>query len=133
MKKTGGAVEMARLAGTGRGRAVASLLLAFLVVLIVAASAILLRGAAPWWLAVVVSAAAALGLFTLFGATAGLVHFGSMSRQRAFLDGLADAVGDPLVVTDAKGRAVYANGPFIKLASEAGAGRLVGMDVLYAG
>ncbi|HUR43938.1 MAG TPA: response regulator, partial [Aestuariivirga sp.] len=28
---------------------------------------------------------------------------------------------------------VYANGPFIKLASEAGAGRLVGMDVLYAG
>ncbi|MGH6855571.1 MAG: response regulator, partial [Aestuariivirga sp.] len=80
-----------------------------------------------------VSAAAALGLFTLFGATAGLVHFGSMSRQRAFLDGLADAIGDPLVVIDAKGRAAYANGPFIKLASDAGVGRLVGMDVLYAG
>ena len=131
MTNKGGVGDVA--AGGGRGKTVLSLFLAFVVAVIAVSAAFLLRASAPLWLLFAGGVAAAVGLFTLFGFGAGLVHFGSMSRQRAFLDGLTDAVGDPLVVTDSKGRAVYANGPFIKLASEAGAGRLVGMDVLYAG
>ncbi len=131
MTNKGGAGDVA--AGGARGKAVLFLGLALAVALIAASAAFMLRASAPPWVLFAGGAAAAVGLFTLFGVGAGLVHFGSMSRQRAFLDGLTDAVGDPMVVTDAKGRAVYANGPFIKLASEAGAGRLVGMDVLYAG
>ena len=55
------------------------------------------------------------------------------ASERAFFDALVDALGDPLVVTDARGRAVYANSGYLKLASTAGTGRLVGMDVLFAG
>jgi len=131
MTNKGGAGDVA--AGGGRGKTVLSLFLALMVAVVAVSAAFLLRASAPLWVLFAGAAATAVGLFTLFGFGAGLVHFGSMSRQRAFLDGLTDAVGDPLVVTDGKGRAIYANGPFIKLASEAGAGRLVGMDVLYAG
>ena len=119
--------------GSDRGRAALSAGLAVALAVAVVAGAVLLRTSAPLWLLVAGGAAALLGLFTLFGAGAGLVHFGAVSRQREFLDGLTDALGDPLVVTDARGRALYANGPFIKFASEAGAARLVGMDVLFAG
>ncbi len=131
MTSKGGAGDLA--GAGGRRKTVLTFFLALFVAVTVASAAFILKAAAPLWLLFAGGAAAAVGLFTLFGIGAGLVHFGSMPRQRAFLDGLTDAVGDPLVVTDAKGRAAYANGPFIKLASEAGAGRLVGMDVLYAG
>ncbi len=130
----GGAVGARPANAGGRsGKTMLSLFLAIMAAIIAASAAFMLRLTAPPWLLFAGAAAAAAGLFALFGIGAGLVHFGSMSRQRAFLDGLTDAVGEPLVVTDAKGRAVYANGPFIKLASEAGASRLTGMDVLYAG
>ncbi|MBM3520236.1 MAG: response regulator [Alphaproteobacteria bacterium] len=85
------------------------------------------------WLTLVLGLLAAIGLMGLLAATAGFVRFGLQSRQREFLDGLADAIGDPLIVTDGRGRTVYANGPYVALAGEAGAARLVGMDVLFAG
>ncbi len=127
-----GGATAAGTAGAGVRRLL-SVALAVLVAVTVVSAAFILRISAPLWFLFAGGVAAAVGLFALFGIGAGIVHFGSIPRQRAFLDGLADALGDPLVVTDAKGRAVYANGPFIKLASEAGAGRLVGMDVLFAG
>ena len=135
MSDKGGTVDVARPAatGAGRGRPVVALLLALILAGAVGSAAFMLHAAAPWWLLGLGTAAAFLGLFMLFGAGAGFVHFGTVPRQRAFLDGLADALGDPLVVADAKGRVIYANSPFIRLASDAGVGRLVGMDTLYAG
>lgn len=85
------------------------------------------------WLLLIVGILAGVGFLCLFSAFAGFLRFGLQSRQREFLDGLADAIGDPIIVTDGRGRAIYANGPYVALASEAGAARLVGMDVLFAG
>ena len=117
----------------GGGRLALSLGLAAGLAVAIAFAAYSLQATAPMWLLLPGAIAALAGLFSLFAAGAGLVHFGGTSRPREFLDSLADAIGDPLVVIDAKGRAIYANGPFIKFAADGGAGRLVGMDVLYAG
>ena len=55
---------------------------------------------------------AGLGLLALLGVVAGLVHIGSMPRQRAFFEGLADAIDEAFSVTDSRGRVVYANGRY---------------------
>ncbi|MDE2384284.1 MAG: response regulator [Alphaproteobacteria bacterium] len=74
-----------------------------------------------------------LGLAWLIGALLRLMGRPNTEAERQFCDVLVDALGDPSVVVDAKGRAVYASAPYLKLASKAGASRLVGFDVLYAG
>ena len=85
------------------------------------------------WLVIAGAVLALVGLVALFGLLAGLFHIGGGARDRIFFDSLVDTLGDAIVVTDARGRAVYANGPFLKLASKSESGRLVGMDVLFAG
>ncbi|MBI3674324.1 MAG: PAS domain-containing protein, partial [Rhizobiales bacterium] len=132
-EKTGAADVAGPSRGMGWGRSGPSLALAVALAIAVTAAAVLFRGSVPPWALIAGAGAALLGLFTLLGAAAGLVHFGSTSRQRRFLDAMTDALGDAMVVTDGRGRAIYANGPFIKFVSDAGAERLVGMDVLFAG
>ena len=83
------------------------------------------------WLVWILAAAAALGLLALAGMIAGFVHVGRLPRQRAFFDALIDAVVDRCVVTDRRGRPVYANAAYREYAS--GHGRLVGIENLYAG
>ncbi len=73
------------------------------------------------------------GLFALLAWISGMLQFSGSTAERPFFDAVADAMGDAAVVTDAKGRAVYANAAYLKLASKAGASRLVGIDVLFAG
>lgn len=74
-----------------------------------------------------------LGLAWLFNLIVQLLFKPHPDADRQFCDTLIDALGDPAVVLDGRGRAVYANAPFMKLASKAGVSRLVGFDVLYAG
>jgi two-component system, cell cycle sensor histidine kinase and response regulator CckA len=76
---------------------------------------------------------ALLGLFAVLGTVFGLLRFGSQTAQREFYDGLCDAIDEPLVATDGRGRAIYGNAPFLHFATAAGADRLVGMDVLFSG
>jgi two-component system, cell cycle sensor histidine kinase and response regulator CckA len=137
MIKSGASVkaEGAGPAALGRSRtdALLTLALALLLAVAVSAAAWLLRTAAPLWLLVPGAVLALLGLFVPFGMMAGVMHIGRLPRQREFFDGLSDAIGDPFVVTDGRGRAVYANGSYVKLAAVSAAGRLVGMDMLYSG
>jgi two-component system cell cycle sensor histidine kinase/response regulator CckA len=112
---------------------VSSIVLAFLLAAAVAAGAYALKQDVKPFYLVLGAVLSLAGLLAVFGAAAGLVTIGRSSQQREFLDSLTDALAEPCVVADHKGRAVYANGPFIKLAAKAGAGRLVGFDVLYAG
>ena len=74
-----------------------------------------------------------LGLVWLFTIVLQPLFRANPEDERQFCDTLIDAFGDPAVVLDEKGRAVYANAPFMKLASKAGVSRLVGFDVLYSG
>ena len=74
-----------------------------------AAAAYAFRGDTPMWAVAVAGVASFMGLVFLVGSAAGVVHIGSLPRQRAFYDGLFEALGDALVVTDARGRAIYAN------------------------
>jgi two-component system, cell cycle sensor histidine kinase and response regulator CckA len=82
---------------------------------------------------IVGTAFAALGLLAVLAWISGMLQFAGTTAERPFFDAVADAMGDATVVTDAKGRAVYANAAFLKLASRAGASRLMGMDVLFSG
>jgi two-component system cell cycle sensor histidine kinase/response regulator CckA len=74
-----------------------------------------------------------VGLMALLGWIGGVFGFPQNAERIQFYDSLLDAVGDAVVVTDDKGRAVYSNSAFLELASQAGASRLVGFDVLFAG
>ncbi|MFN0194282.1 MAG: response regulator [Aestuariivirga sp.] len=110
-----------------------SIVLAFLLAAAVAAGAYALKQDVKPFYLILGAVLSLAGLLAVFGAAAGIVTIGRASQQREFLDSLTDALAEPCVVADHKGRAVYANGPFIKLAAKAGAGRLVGFDILYAG
>ncbi len=74
-----------------------------------------------------------LGIASAFAALFRIFQKRSPESERQFYDVLVDALGDPAVVLDGKGRAIYANAPYLKLASKAGVSRLVGFDVLYSG
>ncbi len=76
---------------------------------------------------------AMVGIIAILGWIGGLFGFPQSAERIHFYDSLLDAIGDAAVVTDDRGRAVYSNGEFLKLASQAGASRLVGFEVLYAG
>jgi two-component system, cell cycle sensor histidine kinase and response regulator CckA len=75
----------------------------------------------------------AIGIYALAGFVMGFVRHENMNAGQKFFDAVSDARGEAFVVTDNKGRAVYANAPYLKLANGAGAKRLVGFDVLYSG
>jgi two-component system cell cycle sensor histidine kinase/response regulator CckA len=120
--------------GGRTGRVAAALLIA----LLISGSAIAgLRTFAvtqPLWLLVPGALLAGVGVMALLALLAGFIQVSSAGNsERAFFDSLVDTLGDPLVVTDARGRAVYANNSYLKLAAKSGSGRLVGMDVLFAG
>ncbi len=123
------------VAGTASGRwpAVLSLSLAVILAGAVIAAVWQLQSAISFWLLLAGAVLSFAGLLASFGFLAGLIRFDRQNRNRAFYDGLIDAVGDACVVTDNKSRAVYGNGPFLQLAAAAGGSRLVGFDLLYAG
>ena len=74
-----------------------------------------------------------LGLASLLMMIAGVLTFVRPDRDKHFYDMTIDALADACVVTDGKGRAIYANAPYLKLASKAEVSRLVGFDVLFSG
>jgi len=83
------------------------------------------------WIAAGLGAFAFIGLLAVFGVLAGLLQFGRLPQQRAFFEGVIDAVGDACAVSDRAGRVVYANAAYRALT--ASRGRLVGVEHLYAG
>jgi hypothetical protein len=85
------------------------------------------------WMAALSSGLAVIGLLSLLAWFAGVFSLVGADSDRQFYDAMTDALTDCCVVTDSKGRAVYANAPYLKLASRAGVARLVGFDVLYSG
>ena len=82
---------------------------------------------------IAVAVLAFAGLAGLLAWAAGLLHFGRMERMRVFFESILDACGEACVVTDARGRPVYANAAYRALLDAAGIKRLAGVDNLYAG
>ncbi len=99
----------------------------------VGAAAWFLQDAAKPWMLAAGAGLSFLGLIALLGWFSGLLKLASGDAEKHFFDSLLDAISDACVVTDVKGRAIYANAPYLKLASRAGVSRLVGFDVLYSG
>ncbi len=120
-------------AGLSRASALVSILLALVLATTVLGSAAVLKLDVGNWLDVAGGVFAFMGLLAVFGALAGIVRLAGKSQTTAFFDGLVDALGDACVVTDSKARAVYGNAAYLKLAAQAGASRLVGFDLLFAG
>jgi hypothetical protein len=85
------------------------------------------------WMVVACAGFAVIGLLSLLAWFAGVFSLVGTDSDRQFYDAVTDALSDCCVVTDSKDRAVYANAPYLKLASNAGVSRLVGFDVLYSG
>ncbi len=88
---------------------------------------------APPWMLGVAAVLAFCGLFALLGWIGGVVHIGRKSRQITFLEGVLNGLSDPTVVTDLRGRVVYANSRYVALSLSAEKKRMVGVENLYAG
>ncbi|CAN5364920.1 ATP-binding protein [soil metagenome] len=116
-----------------KARPILTILLAVILAVAVVAVAWRFHGATPLWALATGAVLALGGLFLMFGLAAGAIQIGGGTPERAFLDGLADAMGEACVVTDLRGRAVYANGDYLKLVSGMGLARLVGLENLYSG
>jgi two-component system, cell cycle sensor histidine kinase and response regulator CckA len=99
----------------------------------VAVAAWYLQGSVKPWMLAAGAGLSFLGLVSLFGWLTGLLKLATGDSERHFFDAMMDAMADACVVTDSKGRAIYANAPYLKIASRAGVSRLVGFDVLYSG
>jgi two-component system cell cycle sensor histidine kinase/response regulator CckA len=91
------------------------------------------RDRAPHWMVAGGALLGGLGLFALLGLLGGFLRIGGKPRTGDMFEGLLDALGDPCVVSDGRGRPIYCNGPYLKLVADAGTGRLVGIDYLYTG
>jgi two-component system, cell cycle sensor histidine kinase and response regulator CckA len=130
-------VEMQQSPNGSSGSATLAVVLALLLALSTSVAAVRLQNSNLPLMQPVILIIAALfvfvGLIAIFGWISGLIRFAGRDPDRSFFDSLTDAIVDPIVITDDKGRAIYANAPFLKLASRAGVSRLVGFDVLYAG
>ena len=133
MAERGGNEVAGMASASGRGSAILSLLLAIVLAGAVVAAVWQLKDAIAPWLLVAGGLLSFVGLYAIFGFAAGFIRLESRNQNRAFFDGLTDAIGDACVVMDGKSRAVYGNAAFLHLASAAGVSRLVGFDLLYAG
>ena len=117
----------------GSARAGLAIMLALLAVLATGFAGFRLNGFQPNWLLAGGGILAAFGLFALVAWISGLAGFGRVTKHDGLFDGLMDAVGEACLVTDEKGRKVYANSGFLKLASSAGSGRSSSFEFLYSG
>src|SRR5262249_40271122 len=61
------------------------------------------------------SALAVIGVFSLFAGAAGILRLSGRETRDTFLDALPATAPDGIVVTDEKGRLVYANPAYLKL------------------
>jgi two-component system cell cycle sensor histidine kinase/response regulator CckA len=130
-------VENLRLEPPGRNagsaRAGLAIMLGLLAVAAMGFLGLRLHGLQPAWLLAAGGTFAAIGLLSLLLWISGLIGFGRHANQDGLLDGLVDAIGEACVVTDDKGRKVYANAGFLKLAAKAGGSRSTSFEYLYAG
>lgn len=118
--------------GGGRQRGLA-LVLALLLAVSVGILAYRLQGQYQLPLLAVAAITSFFGLCFVFFWLAGVIKFVDGDAERQFFDIVSDGLTDAILVTDAKGRGLFANGPYLKLVSKAGGSRLVGFDVLYSG
>jgi two-component system, cell cycle sensor histidine kinase and response regulator CckA len=74
-----------------------------------------------------------VGLYYILATILGVVQNRDAARMVSLTEDASDAIGDSLVVTDGKGRAVFANERYRKLLQSVDSRRLIGIDNLYAG
>ncbi len=118
---------------TGASRTVAVAVFGSIAILTIAVAAYALRFDLTPYLLIPGALLALVGLVFLLGLVAGFFAPTWLGTEQKFHDAVADATGTAFVVMDGQGRAVYANAAYTELATRAGASRLIGFDVLYAG
>jgi two-component system, cell cycle sensor histidine kinase and response regulator CckA len=74
-----------------------------------------------------------VGLYYILATLFGLLQHRAAAEVASLTEDATDALGDAVIVTDDKGRAVYANTAYKKLLKAADGRRMVGFDNLYAG
>ncbi len=117
----------------GSARAGLAIMLALLAAIASGFASFRLSGFQPFWLLAGGAVLAAIGLFGMVAWISGLFRLGRSPAENTLLDGLMDAIGEACLVTDDKGRKIYANAGFLKLASNAGSGRSSSFEYLYSG
>src|ERR1051325_2859961 len=73
------------------------------------------RANAQPYILTLLSALAVIGVFSLFAGAAGILQLTGREARDTFLDALPATAPDGIVVTDEKGRLVYANPAYLKL------------------
>jgi two-component system cell cycle sensor histidine kinase/response regulator CckA len=118
---------------SGSTRAATAVLLALLAVIAAGLIAFNVHGLYPLWVIGVGGVLSSFGLFLLLALVSGVLTFRRAALREGLIEEVAEAIGEACVVTDEKGRKLYANAAFFKLAAAAGSGRSGGFEYLYAG
>ncbi len=112
-------------------------LVALALAVLVAAAAISFvfkfEGQVPAWLLGVGALVGACGLFAILGWIAGLINFGKPGDQIAFYQDALNALDDCAVVTDMRGRVVFANDKYKSFAGANHNAQISSVESLYAG
>ncbi len=116
-----------------RGNPALAVFLALLAAVTVGAFAYSARHVAQPWVLGVLGVLALVGLFSLVGVVAGFIQVGTRKSESLFHDALIGALGEACVVTDLRGRAVFANDDFRLLAGLDAGDRLKGVENIFAG
>src|SRR3954471_23041682 len=116
LSETSRATSVDRSQAAGRGGSIGMVLLVA-IALVGAAVGLLLIGrgnAGPYILALLALLAMA-GVFSLFAMATGILRVGGKDAAHPMLKAVVDEAADGLLVTDARGRVIYANAAYLDL------------------
>jgi two-component system, cell cycle sensor histidine kinase and response regulator CckA len=120
---------------TGRNRRQLSRVLALALVagVLVAATAFMLSDRFELPPLVIGAFLSFIGLYYILATIFGILQNRDAAQVISLTEDASDAIGDSILVTDARGRAVFANERYRKLLQSVDSRRLIGIDNLYAG
>jgi two-component system cell cycle sensor histidine kinase/response regulator CckA len=127
------AVDRSRAAGS-RGGSIGMVLLVA-IALVGAAVGLLVvgRGYAAPYILVLLAFLATVGVFSLFALASGILRVGGKESDNPVLKSVVDEAVDGLLVTDRRGRVIYANAAYLALTDADGAGDVRPVERVFIG
>ena len=91
------------------------------------------RGYAAPYILVLLAFLATIGVFSLFALATGILRLSGRETENPVLKSVADEAVDGLIVTDRRGRVVYANAAYLALTDASGAGDVRPVERAFIG
>lgn len=127
-------VVVDRSHATSRGGSVGMVLLVAVALVGAAVGLVLVgRGHAAPYILVLLAVLATIGVFSLFAVATGILRLSGKATDNPMHKSVADEAADGLLVTDRRGRVIYANAAYLTLTDADGAGDVRPVERVFIG